>query len=508
MAEQKISNISGNSNEEYERQRLISINRLALIVVTIISVFLAGGYPKDAFDGNISWQYAIFVSVLAVTVSVGNIIFFMVKKDSELLRHTIVISYAAVYSVIMMGAKSDLVFIMAVPLVGIIMLYYDLKFMRNTACGVFLINAVYMGYRIQQGSLPSGIAINLSDVLLQIAGMGVFLIAMYEVTKISNKVNADRIRQVDEEKNQSESLLSDVLEIAAVVKENSAAAGERIISLRAATEHTASALEDISDGNASNAKSIEEQTLMTGNIQQMIANTKELSDRMTEVAAESFHAIKEGQQSMGDLLNQSQLIEDSNQQVKKLMHTLAENAREVGSITEEIVNISSQTNMLALNASIESARAGEAGRGFAVVAEQIRVLAEQTRTLTESIRLIVTQLQSNTDETMESVTRVLQASNQEKESIAIAGNQFTDINNKITDLGKSVQTISDQIDEIWSANNRIVESISQISAVSQEVAASTLEANDIGTTSSNEAEQAAEMMDKLLEAAAKLDHYL
>lgn len=211
---------------------------------------------------------------------------------------------------------------------------------------------------------------------------------------------------------------------------------------------------------------------------------------------------------MGDLLNQSQLIEDSNQQVKKLMHTLAENAREVGSITEEIVNISSQTNMLALNASIESARAGEAGRGFAVVAEQIRVLAEQTRTLTESIRLIVTQLQSNTDETMESVTRVLQASNQEKESIAIAGNQFTDINNKITDLGKSVQTISDQIDEIWSANNRIVESISQISAVSQEVAASTLEANDIGTTSSNEAEQAAEMMDKLLEAAAKLDHYL
>ena len=78
----------------------------------------------------------------------------------------------------------------------------------------------------------------------------------------------------------------------------------------------------------------------------------------------------------------------------------------------------------------------------------------------------------------------------------------------MTDLGKSVQTISDQIDEIWSANNRIVESISQISAVSQEVAASTLEANDIGTTSSNEAEQAAEMMDKLLEAAAKLDHYL
>lgn len=508
MAEQKISNVSKNSSEEYERQRLITINRLALIVVTVISLFLAGGYPKDAYDGNITWRYAIFVAVLALGASVGNFIFYMIKKDSVVIRHTIVLAYATVYSVIMLGAKSDLVFIMAVPLVGIIMLYYDLKFMRNTVIGVFLINVVYMGYRIHMGCLPSGIALNLSDILLQIAGMGAFLISMYEVTKISNKVNSDRIRQVDEEKNQSETLLSDVLEIAAVVKENSAAAGERITSLRAATEQTASALEDISDGNASNAKSIEEQTLMTGNIQQMIANTKELSDRMTGMAAESFDAIREGQQSMGDLLTQSQLIEDSNQQVKKMMHTLAENAREVGSITDEIVNISSQTNMLALNASIESARAGEAGRGFAVVAEQIRVLAEQTRTLTESIRGIVAQLQSNTDETMESVAQVLQASNQEKESIAIAGQQFTEINEKMTDLGRDVHTISEQIDEIWSANNRIVDSISQISAVSQEVAASTLEANDIGTNSSNEAEQAAEMMEKLLAAAAKLDHYL
>ncbi|MCM1258033.1 MAG: methyl-accepting chemotaxis protein [Roseburia sp.] len=508
MAEQKTANVSVGDNEEYERQRLITINRLALMIVLIISIFMGLGYPKDALDGNITWKFAFLVSGLAVFTAVINIIVFLVKKESVWLRHTIVLTYGALYAVIMMGAKSDLVFIMAVPLVGILMLYYDLKYMRNTTVGVFLINIVFMGYRIHLGTMPSGQAIALSNVLLQMMGMGLFLLASYEVTKISNRINADRLRQVDEEKTQSETLLSDVLEIAAVVKENSAAAGERITSLRAATENTASALGDISDGNASNAKSIEEQTLMTGNIQQMIANAKELSDQMIEVAAESFHAIREGQESMGVLLTQSQVIEDSNEQVRRLMQTLAENAREVGSITEEIVNISSQTNMLALNASIESARAGEAGRGFAVVAEQIRILAEQTRTLTESIRGIVAQLQSNTDETMGSVAQVLQASNQEKESIAVAGKQFADINDKMTGLGQNVQTISDQIDEIWSANNRIVESISQISAVSEEVAASTLEANDIGAASSKEAEQAADMMNKLLDAAAKLDHYL
>ena len=194
--------------------------------------------------------------------------------------------------------------------------------------------------------------------------------------------------------------------------------------------------------------------------------------------------------------------------MNELMQTLSEIALEVGNITEMIVIISTQTNMLALNASIESARAGEAGRGFAVVAEQIRVLAEQTRALTESIRGIVGELQNNTDQTMESVAQVLTASNKEKESIAVAGNQFTDIHDKMTNLGVNIQTISDRIDEILDANNHIVDSINQISAVSEEVAASTLQANDIGTSSNQEAEQAAELMNKLLTAAAKLDRYL
>lgn len=497
-----------NKESNYQSNELMQVNRLALIVVSFISVVLFFGYLQDASKGNITWGFAFLVAVLAAFCCVMNMIIYFRNKYSNVLRHSIIISYGLLYLVTMLGAKNDLVFIIAIPLISINMLYFDFRFIVSSSVGVFGVNLIYIIYRFSKGSMASGLPLETSTLLLHLLGVALYLVSVCEVTKISNRINSKKLEEIDQEKGQSENLLQDVLEIASAVKENSTAAGDKIASLLEATARTSEALEEISQGNASNASSIEKQTEMTGNIQNMITGTKNVSDEMFQYAKTSFTAIQEGQKSMEELLDQADFIEQSNQQVSALMQTLADNARQVGNITEEIFSISSQTNMLALNASIESARAGEAGRGFAVVAEQIRVLAEQTRTLTENIRSIVESLQENTDETLESVTKVLDASVKEKKSIGMAGEIFSDIYTKMTELGRNVQVVGDSIDEIYAANNQIVDSISQISAVSQEVAASTIEANNIGSTSHDEAEEAAAMMRKLLEAAGKLDRYL
>lgn len=503
MGQEKRDTAAKHQNDE-----LMQVNRLALSVVSFISVVLFFGYLQDASKGNITWGFAFLVAALSSVFCIFNLVIYVRDKYSNALRHTIVISYAILYLVTMLGAKNDLVFIIAIPLISINMLYFDLRFIVSSCVGVFLINLIYVIYRVTQGSMASGLPLEMSTLLLHLVGVSLYLITVCQVTKISNCINANKLAQIDQEKEHSESLLQDVLEIAALVKENSTAASEKISGLQDATARTSKALEEISEGNAANAASIERQTEMTGNIQNMITDTKNISSEMFQYAKLSFESIQEGQKSMKELQDQADFIEQSNQQVSQLMQALADNAQKVGDITEEIFSISSQTNMLALNASIESARAGEAGRGFAVVAEQIRVLAEQTRSLTENIHNIVGDLQGNTSETLQSVSQVLDASAQEKKNISVAGEIFSDIYSKMSELGKNVETMADSIDKIYSANNQIVDSISQISAVSEEVSASTTEANNIGNTSRDEADEAAAMMQRLLGAANKLDHYL
>lgn len=505
---QTTSDKTISDTQEYNREELRSINRLALIIVSVIASFLFFGYLKDAADGNISWNYAILVASLVVLCLLVNFVIFFRDRESRILKTTLVTTFGLLYAVIMMGSKNDLVFTVAIPLAAVLMLYYDLRFMHLNSIAIFLINLIFIIYRFTKGSMPSGGPLDTSTILLQLASLGVYLAALCQITRISNRINSARLLQIHAEKEHSEQLLADVLKIAAAVKETSAETNSMMEELQKATSQTAHALDDIASGNSSNTASIGEQTAMTENIQQMIAAARSFSETMMRNAKSGMEAIEHGQESMQLLLERSRFVDESNRKVSHMMSILEQNAVQVGSITEEIFSISNQTNLLALNASIESARAGDAGRGFAVVAEQIRVLAEQTRTLTENIQKIVSELQHNTNETLESVTNVIEASEQEKESICQADKDFQDIHEKILALDESAGHIDSNVAKILEANNQIVESISQISAVSEEITASTEEANNIGTASNAKAKKAASLMTELQETASQLDRYL
>lgn len=485
------------------------VNRFALIIVTVIDAFLFGGYIGDYVQGNIGFSFMLAVIIAVILSMAACYVVYFRKKDSAAFKHVSMIGYMLVYGLAVFGAQNDLVFMMVFPLTVVYILYYDYKMVLRIAVVFGLINLADIIYLVAVlGHMHSGAPLNSTSLLLQGASVVVYLIVLCGTTRISNDNNAQKIAGIKEEQEKSASLLEEVLKVAVAVKQNSANAEVHIRELSECAASTALELENIAEGNNNNADSIEKQTIMTENIQNMISETKQMSDRMLTLAQQSEEAVLNGQKSVDSLKTQSQTTREANEQVVASVTTLISNAKAVGEITEQIFAISGQTNLLALNASIESARAGEAGKGFAVVAEEIRSLADETKRLTEGIQNIVTELQRNADTAKETVDNVMEAAQAENKLISNADVQFSEIGNSMGGLYENVQMINKRIEEIMESNHAIVDSINHISAVSQEVTVSTQQAVELGTVAGQKAQQARTLMEELLETAEEINHYV
>ena len=190
------------------------------------------------------------------------------------------------------------------------------------------------------------------------------------------------------------------------------------------------------------------------------------------------------------------------------MRKLQENVENVRNITKTIFSISSRTNLLALNASIESARAGEAGRGFAVVADEIRELSEKTRKETENIATILEALNANAVETADAVGRSMEVSEQQDKMIAEASEQFGALNGNVNELVSDIQEIDTMLESLSNANNRIVDNIMQLSATTEEVTASAQQSASMSDKNRENTERAQEVLKQVLEVAEKMDQFL
>lgn len=233
-------------------------------------------------------------------------------------------------------------------------------------------------------------------------------------------------------------------------------------------EETQTTARQLAESAQSQALRISSATTAMNQIASSMDNVSKDSAESADVAERSVQIASRGAEVVRDTISGMDSIRDQIQETSKRIKRLGESSQEIGSIVELINDIAEQTNILALNAAIQAASAGEAGRGFAVVADEVQRLAERSASATKRIETLVQTIQSDTNEavnSMEQTTAEVVAGAHKAED---AGSALGDIERVSHDLSALIQNISSAAREQSAAATDISQSMNAIQEITSQ----------------------------------------
>jgi methyl-accepting chemotaxis protein len=240
-----------------------------------------------------------------------------------------------------------------------------------------------------------------------------------------------------------------------------------------ASEHISETIQELAEGSETQMRLMESSSADIRNVNETTGHITVRAKKVAETAEQTAEVSLEGAKRISEVTTQMKSINNNVVTLAESIATLESRINQIGDITMVISDISSQTNLLALNAAIEAARAGEQGKGFAVVADEVRKLAEQTAGSAEQITSLISQIQTDSKNTSLSMST---AANEVDAGIGIvrdAGDSFMKIEKSINELVTLVEEVSESLDHLKEHTNTINYSILEVNSMASEAAAST-----------------------------------
>lgn len=343
----------------------------------------------------------------------------------------------------------------------------DITKTSSAAAAGMLIVSVVIGYL-----LTSSIANPIKKVsaLLSRSASGDFTVSINvrsknEIGILAESFN-EMISKVSELLRNTKQLSGHINESIILLDEKSAGATQKAESIK-------SSANEIQAGTAEQAEDAEKSASMSNEMKDYFEDLSGQTKKMVEDARIAAQSTSEGSNTVTELKEKNKLTYDSIVKTAAVVEKLNQQSEIIGGILNSLDDISSQTNLLSLNASIEAARAGEHGKGFVVVAEEIQKLSIQSAEATKNISNIIMEIQTEIHSSVELMEEMKTVSKEQGFTVENVLTAFDKIQRTTGDIIKMVQGNGKLVADMQENNAEIVSSISNMAAISQETAAST-----------------------------------
>ena len=445
-----------------------SRNKVALVGTTIMNAVIAVAYFIEVIKGARGIGSYFIILALCVAPVIVAYVKYLKKKDSFSIRYILSIGFAFLYCYVMYGTSTNTTFCYVIVIFVVFTVYMDKKISIILSGTAAVINILRLGMVAIRGEITPIYITEMEIVLACLVLSTIF--AVMALNKIA-QINDANINKATEEKEQTDKLLEKIMVVTESMTENVEQASKETNTLCDSIEATKIAMANLSSGANTAAQAVMTQQERTAEIDEYVQQVGKGTKAVYSSAVNSQENLKKGQEIMSNLLGHVENAEKVNQLVATEMTELHNKSEQMGSIVELINDVASQTELLALNASIEAARAGEAGKGFAVVASEITSLAGQTEDATGKIVNLISDIRESLERVNRSVKDMLESNHTQGNLVEQNAKSFDAIHHNTEEILEEIKQLQKAVSLVEEANKTVVDNISHVSAVTEEITA-------------------------------------
>lgn len=448
------------NENEFKAKANIKARRIWLV----FALLLSANYGSDVSQGGYpSTNYIIFLILCWVPFFAGDLLLCIRGKADDRYRYALVIGYGIFYTFLICTTDSPIAFTYILPVVSLLVLYKDQKFM--VGCAIANIASVIVSVFYHLVVLGQNTATDQKNYQLQVACLllcyiGYIMSIRHLIESdgaLTDSIKADLKRvvtTVEQVKTASNTIMDGITVVRELATEN-----------KHGSDIVVDGMNKLTDNNDQLQSRTASSQEMTGDINSQVQNVASMINDMVSLTAESGKHAKTSSVDLESLVQTAGTMADLSNEVEHILDAFKTEFETVKQETGTIDSISSQTNLLALNASIEAARAGEAGKGFSVVAEQIRKLSTETKDSSGQISEALSRLDEISGKMTSSIEETLKLIQATLEKVTQTGENVNKITQDSSLLGEHIQTIDSAMKEVESSNRQLVENMEQVSSI-------------------------------------------